>query len=94
MIQAYCKTCEAYTPFTLDHLRTWPSSRANARDMICPHCYSIITTLMADDEEGGYAFTYMAALADSLPPTSETEEPLPTDKKQANRTTRYLKLVP
>ena len=58
MIQAYCKTCEAYTPFTLDHLRTWPSSRANARDMICPHCYSIITTLMVNDEEGGYAFTY------------------------------------
>ena len=49
---------------------------------------------MADDEESGYAFTYMAALADSLPPTSETEEPYPSDKKQANRTTRYLKLVP
>ena len=49
---------------------------------------------MADDEEGGYAFTYMAALADSLPPTSETEEPYPSDKKQANRTIRYLKLVP
>ena len=94
MIQAYCKTCEAYTPFTLDHLREWPSSRANARNMICPHCYSIITSLMADDEEGGYAFTHMAALANSLPPTLETEEPLPTDKKQANRTTRYLKLVP
>ena len=53
MIQTYCKTCEAYTPFTLDHLCEWPSSRANARDMICPHCYSIITTLMADDEESG-----------------------------------------
>lgn len=55
MMQAYCKTCDAFMPVPVVAMRQDVAIAWAEGDMLCPICSSIIATLKTD-QDGLFAF--------------------------------------
>ena len=77
LIAVYCKSCDGYTPLTLDRIQMSPDSSEIAGDVTCASCSAIITTVKAD-ENGAYALAKVIELAvpssSTIPDASQSSE--------------------